>query len=292
MASQSTGATTPSEKFSARLSMAARATPASSSVCGIAADDMRHRGAAGGEAVVLQARWRHRPRAGAGCVVRSRCRREARTAMPERQAKQRVLHDEGDRPDDGEQNQKRDDAGGAAQSGAGRFAIERAVERADQRSPSRSPDGRSRAAAAADSRRTSSISMAKSGERDRHLSSTAIRTNRCCTAAISPPRGADFPALPNLSSTCRPGSIPIPIRCRACRRMLSPACRIAAASNRARRDRGAQPTARRRRLTSCRRRARRFCCRSLPGWCGPAGPLSCRRPIASTRAARRSPATA
>ena len=53
-AHQKAGATTPSEKFSARLSIAARTTPASSSDLGIAADDMGDRGATLGESALLQ----------------------------------------------------------------------------------------------------------------------------------------------------------------------------------------------------------------------------------------------
>ena len=57
--------------------------------------------------------------------------------------------------------------------------------------------------------------------------------NRCCMAAISAPRGACSRAHRNLSSTCRPGSIPILIRCPAFRLNCSPVCRIPAALDRA-----------------------------------------------------------
>ena len=65
------GATTPSEKFSARLSMAARITAASSSVSGIAADDVSH-GASGRRAGRRRAaRRRPRRRRRAGCAVQA-----------------------------------------------------------------------------------------------------------------------------------------------------------------------------------------------------------------------------
>ena len=54
MAIQNAGATTPSEKFSARLSIAARATPASSRRAGLRPTILRHRAAAGIEAAGFQ----------------------------------------------------------------------------------------------------------------------------------------------------------------------------------------------------------------------------------------------
>ena len=47
---------------------------------------------------------------------------------------------------------------------------------------------------------------------------------RSSTVAISAPRGFCSRAPRNLSSTCRPGSIPIRIRSRNCRPTCSPAC--------------------------------------------------------------------
>ena len=53
--------------------------------------------------------------------------------------------------------------------------------------------------------------------------------SRSCTAASSPPRDVCSRTPRNLSSTFRPGSIPILIRCRNCRRDFSPGCRIRSA---------------------------------------------------------------
>ena len=103
MASHSTGATTASEKFSARLSIAARATPAWSSaavsrptMCDTAArpaarSPCLERGGDIGD-MPVQAALRDQ---GAGH------QRDDENA--ERQAQQRVLDDEGDRSDNGEQ---------------------------------------------------------------------------------------------------------------------------------------------------------------------------------------------
>ena len=116
------------------------------------------------------------------------------------------------------------------------------------------------------------------------------QTSRCCMAAILAPPGACFPAPPNLSSTSRPGSIPIPIRCRDFRPICSPACRMPPPCTRSpRRPRG--PTARRRRRMSCRRRARRFCCRWSPAWCRQAGRPFWRRPMPNMPAPPRLPDT-
>ena len=153
MTSHSTGATIASEKFSARLSIAARATPASSSAGGIAADDMRYRGAAGGEAAVFRARRRHRRRAGAGSLRdqgagQERRPREIRTAG----ATARAAATKAIAPTIAEQDQQRDDAGARRAVWPRGFAVEQAVERIDQPRRSRSPDGRSRASAVADNR--------------------------------------------------------------------------------------------------------------------------------------------
>ena len=110
-------------------------------------------------------------------------------------------------------------------------------------------------------------------------------------AAISAPPGACFPARLNLSSTSRPGSIPIPIRCRDFRPICSPACPILLRSTRSPR-RPRAPMARPRRRMSCPRRGRRFCCRWSPVWCRPAARPFWRRPIPNMRALRRSPDTA
>ena len=110
-------------------------------------------------------------------------------------------------------------------------------------------------------------------------------------AAILAPPGACSRARLNLSSTCRPGSIPIPIRCRVFRPICSRACRIRMRRARLRRSPRA-PMARRPRLTSCPRRARRSCCRWSPPWCGRAAPPFWRRPTANLPAPRRWPGTA
>ena len=69
-------------------------------------------------------------------------------------------------------------------------------------------------------------------------------------AAISAPRGACSRARPNLSSICRPGSIPILIRCRSCPAECSRGCRSRPRSDGWLRSRRG-PMARRRRLMSC-----------------------------------------
>ena len=72
------GATTPSEKFSARLSIAARATPASSSSGRIAPDDLRHRHAARVDAALLQRIGHAGDMHRAGCAARAACWRGGR----------------------------------------------------------------------------------------------------------------------------------------------------------------------------------------------------------------------
>ncbi len=118
MASHSTGATTASEKFSARLSIAARATPAWSSAA-VSRPTMCDTAARlGGEVagferggdigdVPVQAALRDQ---GAGD------QRDDENA--ERQAQQCVLDDEGDRSDNAENDQKRNNARGTASSRA------------------------------------------------------------------------------------------------------------------------------------------------------------------------------
>ena len=82
---RSAGATTPSEKFSARLSIAARATPASSRRVGIAADDHRHGCAAGLQPFAVPARPRPRGHDRAGCAGPARLlRREDQDARNRR----------------------------------------------------------------------------------------------------------------------------------------------------------------------------------------------------------------
>ena len=130
-------------------------------------------------------------------------------------------------------------------------------------------------------------------KRDGHRSPTAARTSRCCMAAILPPRGGCFPAPPNLSSTFRPGSIPIPIRCR-----ILPAELLAALAG------SAPPCSRARgRRGDSLRRAVGGACRAGAGHANSAAagrrpgaarraPRSWRRPMPSTRAPRRLPAIA
>ena len=88
-----TGATTASEKFSARLSMAARATPQRRAFR-IAADDMGNRGSASGKAALLE-------RVGniADMPVQAALRDQARGEQShqqksETQAQQLMLHDD------------------------------------------------------------------------------------------------------------------------------------------------------------------------------------------------------
>ena len=109
-------------------------------------------------------------------------------------------------------------------------------------------------------------------------------------AAISPPPGACFRTPPNLSSTFRPGSIPIPIRCRICRPNCLRACRMPAALGCARRR--CRESLWRAVGGPCGRRAGHadFAAAGLPVWSGRAAPRSWRRPIPNTPAPRRSPA--
>ena len=94
MAIQKTGATTASEKFSARLSIAARATPAASRVCGVAPDDVRDCLAAGGDAVRCQ-RSRHIGDMAVQAALRDQRAGEKRRGQnTKRQAQQCGLHQE------------------------------------------------------------------------------------------------------------------------------------------------------------------------------------------------------
>ena len=132
MASQKIGATTASEKFSARLSMAARATPACIERLGIAADDVRHRSAAGFGASLLQRNGdiRHVP---VQASLRDQCAgEEANGEETEWKVQKLALDDQGNRTDDNDQDQHRDDARRAARTRSHRFAIEQPVERIDQ----------------------------------------------------------------------------------------------------------------------------------------------------------------
>ena len=112
----------------------------------VAADDLRHRRAAGGEAVALERR-RHR----GDVLVKAalgdqRAGDERRQHDPERQRQQRAFDDEPRRGDDGNDDRERNDAGdaprGAALSpcGSARHRGGRSARR------SRSPDGRLRPA--------------------------------------------------------------------------------------------------------------------------------------------------
>ena len=114
MASQNTGATTPSEKFSARLSIAARATPACIERVGIAADDW-----------ATAARPPARPslfqRVGdiGDMPVQAALRDQGAGddgdgEQSERQAEQFVFDNERDRADNAKEEQDRDDADGVS----------------------------------------------------------------------------------------------------------------------------------------------------------------------------------
>ena len=99
---------------------------------GIAADNVRYCGAAQGEVAGLE-------RGGdIGDVPVQAALREQSAGdqrddeNAERQAQQCVLDDEGDRSDNGENDQQRNKARGTARPALGRVPIERAVERADQ----------------------------------------------------------------------------------------------------------------------------------------------------------------
>ena len=105
-------------------------------------------------------------------------------------------------------------------------------------------------------------------------------------AAISTPRGSCFPARPNLSSTCRPGSIPIPTRSRSFSPMFSRACLSPRRSPGSPRSRP-KPMARRRRTMWSPRPARRFSWRKRP-FCWPAAVPRCLRPLTPSMAAWRS----
>ena len=109
-------------------------------------------------------------------------------------------------------------------------------------------------------------------------------------AAISVPLGACSRAHPNHSSTSRPGSIPIPIRCRVFLPICSPVCRSRLPPPQSRQPRRA-PMALTPPTRSCPRRARRFCCPWSPGWSGHAAPPLSRRPMPSTPVPRPLPDT-
>ena len=108
MAIQKTGATIASEKFSARLSIAARATPAASSVVGVAADDVRHRVAAGGDAVRFERGGDVGDMAVQAALRDRACwRTSAAAKMPNGRRSNARLDDEREHADDGEQDQER-----------------------------------------------------------------------------------------------------------------------------------------------------------------------------------------
>ena len=122
-------------------------------------------------------------------------------------------------------------------------------------------------AAAADNRRRARSAWRKKRERDRPACDAfqRRRPNRSLTAAISPPRGACFPArlepFIDLSTGINPNPYPAAATCRP---MFSPACRSRPRPSKARRDRRAGLWRAVSRLTSCRRPARKFCCRWSP----------------------------
>ena len=132
MTIQMTGATTASEKFSARLSIAARATPAASSSA-VSRPTMRDTAiAAGGNAVLVERGCdiRHVPVETALCDEAAGD--ETRGNNPERQPQQLMLDHQSDCADDYYQDHDGNDASGAAFTFAGRIAIEPSVERVDQ----------------------------------------------------------------------------------------------------------------------------------------------------------------
>ena len=129
---------------------------------GIAADDLRDCGAAADDAALFQ-------RVGdIGDVPVQAALRDQGAGddgdgdQSERQAQQLALDNEGDCADDAEEQQDRDDASAASPVRVGHVAIEQAVERGDQAAdPGHRMADRAQQRAA-DNRRTSSISMAKS----------------------------------------------------------------------------------------------------------------------------------
>ena len=180
MAIQNTGATTASEKFSARLLIAAWATPAASSAptsrptigdCRAAGDDaaLFQRGSDIGDVLVQ-----------AGCAIKVL----ATTATPINP--------------NGKRSSSRSTTNAIAPTmprsrGSRRCqrlvastasAVLRLSERSSAaiRRPSRSPDGRSRGTAPADNRRRARSSWPK-GRARRTSSPTSMRTGRCCTVA-------------------------------------------------------------------------------------------------------------
>ena len=132
MTIQTTGATTPSEKFSARLSIAARATPASIERRGVAADNVRHRGAPGVEAVTVE-RLRDRGDVAVEAALREQSAGDDRGRQDsERNDTQAARDHDGDRADDEKQNQQRADTGQAARPLPVAFPVEAAIQRGDQ----------------------------------------------------------------------------------------------------------------------------------------------------------------
>ena len=149
----------------------------------------------------------------------------------------------------------------------GRVAVERAVERADQAAD----PGHRMADRAQQPLRITDAELDQHGEkckRDRHV---PLRRRRRAAAARRRSRRRPAPVSRRPRTFHRPFD-------RDQSQSLSaaaPAGRIVrppAGCRGARRARGAspqQPMARRRRRMSCRRPARRFCCRLSPAWCAP-----------------------
>ena len=190
---------------------------------GVAADDVRDRRAAGGDAALFE-RARDIGDMPVQAPLGDKCAgEEPDRKNPEGQTQQRVLYNEGDHADDCEQDQQGDNSCATPRLRSRRFAIKPAFEQRDQPADPghRMPD---RALQALRITETKLDQHGDECERYRHDPLKRAMTHRCFTAAISAPPGAFFPARLNLSSTCRPGSIPIPIRSRDFRPRCWRAC--------------------------------------------------------------------
>ena len=192
---------------------------------GIAADDLRYRRAAGGEAVAFERRRDPRRRAHAGCAGRSACSPRApprRCPSGSRSRSRSTTY--ASAADDADEDQRR--ATTPAIGAAHWLAL--AWFRLPSRRPISAPiqvtgwpiartrrSGYPTRASISSARKVSVTEISDIGCRHRLL---AWRRSRRRAAAVSRMRR-------NLSSICRPGSIRIPIRCRNCRPSCSPGCR-------------------------------------------------------------------
>ena len=242
MASQNTGATTPSEKFSARLSIAARATPASSSA--------RYRGRRYGRP---RARPAARPSFSSAAATSATCRCRLRCAIKragdERRQREirtagaaiRVATTKAIDADDAEEDQDRDNARRLA--ARLRPAVSRLSERSSAGDQAADPGhrmaDRAQQRVADNRRRARSAWPRRASATDMH-----VPVQRCGRAAAAWRRSRRRPAP--VSRRARTFHRPVDrdqslslSAAAPCRRNYSPACRMPAATGRARRRRRA-----------------------------------------------------